>query len=78
MGNDMRNVSDASKALLMNAEAIAIDQDPLGQQGLRLGNATDATQVWYRVLADGGVAVGLYNKEGTPQPPIPVGPPCNK
>lgn len=31
MGNDLRNVSAASKAILLNAEAIAIDQDPLGQ-----------------------------------------------
>ena len=76
MGNDMRNVSAASKAILTNPAAIAVNQDPLGQQGLRLNNAsTDAQQVWWRVLADGSVAVGLYNKAGTPQPPIP-GPPC--
>jgi hypothetical protein len=32
-------------------------------------------QRWYRVLSDGSVAVGLYNKAGAVQPPIP-GPPC--
>ena len=78
MGNDMRNVSKASAAILTNAAAISIDQDPLGQQGLRLTNSSSApTQVWYRLLADGSVAVGLYNKMGTPAPPIP-GPPCNE
>jgi hypothetical protein len=78
MGNDMRNVSQASKAILTNAAAIAIDQDPLGQQGLRLANysSTSPQQVWYRILADGSVAVGLYNKMGMPAPPIP-GPPCD-
>ena len=76
MGNDMRNVSAASRAILLNGEAIAIDQDPLGQQGLRLSNSSqDGQQVWARVLADGSVAVGLYNKGGSPQPPIPA-PPC--
>jgi hypothetical protein len=31
----------------------------------------------YRLLANGDVAVGLYNKAGAPQPPIP-GPPCTQ
>jgi len=76
MGNDMRNVSDASKAILFNADAIAVDQDPLGQMGLRLDNSSSAPQQrWWRTLANGDVAVGLYNKGGAPQPPIP-GPPC--
>ncbi len=75
MGNDLRNVSAASKAILLNAEAIAISQDPLGQMGLRLGNSSSqGQQVWARVLADGGVAVGLYNKGGAAQPPIPPAP----
>ena len=78
MGNDLRTVPAASKAILFNQHAIAINQDPLGQQGLRLDNSSTApTQVWYRVLANGDVAVGLYNKMGggPPLPPIP-GPPC--
>ena len=33
MGNDMRNVSAASKSILMNKDAIAVSQDPLGQMG---------------------------------------------
>jgi len=77
MGNDMRNVSAVSKAILLNKDAIAIDQDPLGQQGLRIeADAAAPTQRWWRVLANGDVAVALYNKAGGAQPPIP-GPPCN-
>merc|ERR1711937_1136325 len=34
----------------------------------------EGTQVWARDLADGAVAVGLYNKEGNSLPPIPTGP----
>jgi Alpha galactosidase A/Alpha galactosidase C-terminal beta sandwich domain len=78
MGNDMRNVSDVSKQILFNADAIAVNQDPLGQMGLRLDNSSSAPQQrWYRLLANGDVAVALYNKQSNaPQPPIP-GPPCN-
>lgn len=40
-------------------------QDPLGQMGLRLDNSSDAPQQrWARVLANGDVAVALYNKAG--------------
>lgn len=76
MGNDMRNVSSASRSILLNNDAIAVDQDPLGQMGLRLDPSAGAPQqTWWRVLANGDVAVGLYNKGGAPQPPI-SGPPC--
>jgi Alpha galactosidase C-terminal beta sandwich domain len=74
----VRNVSAASKAILTNAAAIAVNQDPLGQMGLRLDNSSSAPQqTWYRLLANGDVAVALYNKQGAPQPPIP-GPPCTE
>ena len=74
MGNDMRNVSAASKAILTNAAAIAVSQDPLGQMGLRMENSSSApTQRWWRVLANGDVAVGLYNKAGgAPPAPCPT------
>eukprot|EP01116_Phalansterium_solitarium_P006573 TRINITY_DN188_c0_g1_i1.p1 TRINITY_DN188_c0_g1~~TRINITY_DN188_c0_g1_i1.p1 ORF type:complete len:422 (+),score=159.08 TRINITY_DN188_c0_g1_i1:105-1370(+) len=64
MGNDMRNVSATSKAILFNKEAIAVNQDPLGRQGLRLG-PQNTTEVWYRQLANGDVAVGLLNKDSS-------------
>lgn len=75
MGNDMRNVSAASLAILKNKDAIAVSQDPLGQMGIRL-TADIPQQIWARVLANGDVAVALYNKgDAAPpkQPPIPVG-----
>ena len=36
MGNDVRNVSGRSRATLLNPDAIAIDQDPLGYVTLLL------------------------------------------
>jgi hypothetical protein len=35
MGNDLRNVSAEAKAVLLNADVIAVDQDPKGKLGLR-------------------------------------------
>lgn len=77
MGNDMRNVTAASKSILTNADAIAVSQDPLGQMGIRISNNT-AKQLWSRVLGDGSVAVGLLNRGENAhpvQPPI-TPPPC--
>lgn len=70
MGNDPRNISDASRAVLTNKEAIAVSQDPLGQMGLRLQNSSSAQlQTWFRALANGDIVVALYNKLGPPEPP---------
>eukprot|EP01060_Flectonema_neradi_P032033 TRINITY_DN501_c0_g1_i1.p1 TRINITY_DN501_c0_g1~~TRINITY_DN501_c0_g1_i1.p1 ORF type:complete len:412 (+),score=97.42 TRINITY_DN501_c0_g1_i1:71-1237(+) len=66
MGNDLRIVPDSHKEILLNKEAIAIDQDSLGVQGIRVQN--EATfQVWTRPLANGDVAYGLYNPTSTSQ-----------
>ena len=60
-GNDVRSMSDETKAILMNREVIAIDQDKLGKQGWRASKDGDG-EVWIRPLADGGYAVGLFNR----------------
>eukprot|EP01059_Diplonema_ambulator_P032224 TRINITY_DN621_c0_g2_i2.p1 TRINITY_DN621_c0_g2~~TRINITY_DN621_c0_g2_i2.p1 ORF type:complete len:397 (+),score=118.11 TRINITY_DN621_c0_g2_i2:48-1238(+) len=59
MGNDLRIVPDAHKTILLNAEAIAVDQDKLGKMGIRISTSTTG-QVWARQLSDGW-AVALYN-----------------
>lgn len=65
MGNDLRNVAAASKAILQNNEAIAVDQDPLGKMGYRVNVSADGHgQVWGRALSGGAIAVGAYNKGG--------------
>jgi len=60
-GNDLSKMSDSAKALLMNKEAIAIDQDPLGKQGDRLYQSGDL-DVWTKPLSGGRVAVGFFNR----------------
>jgi alpha-galactosidase len=64
-GNDLRDMSDATRAILTAPELIALDQDPLGKQGRRL-RAEDGAEVWARDLADPRtVAVLLLNRGET-------------
>ena len=60
-GNDLSKMSESDKAILMNKDAIAIDQDPLGKQGDRLYESGDL-DVWTKPLSGGRVAVGLFNR----------------
>ncbi|MGH3648436.1 MAG: NPCBM/NEW2 domain-containing protein [Micromonosporaceae bacterium] len=61
IGSDLRNVSDAMYDILLNREVIAIDQDPRGVQGKVLSNK-DGLWVFAKPLADGDVAVALFNE----------------
>jgi alpha-galactosidase len=60
-GNDLSKMSEADKGLLMNKDAIAIDQDSLAKQGDRLYESGDL-DVWTKPLSGGRVAVGLFNR----------------
>jgi alpha-galactosidase len=60
-GNDLRDMKPGILEILTNKEAIAIDQDKLGKQGVRVAKNGDL-EVWARPLADGGHAVGLFNR----------------
>ena len=61
VATDIRNMSARKREILMNPEVIAVDQDPLGHAGDRRANATSGAQVWSRNLANGDVAIVLYN-----------------
>jgi alpha-galactosidase len=60
-GNDLRSMSPETVAILTNREVIAVDQDALGRQGQRV-RADGAVEIWDKPLADGGHAVGLFNR----------------
>ncbi|MGI8415594.1 MAG: NPCBM/NEW2 domain-containing protein, partial [Nakamurella sp.] len=60
-GNDLRSMSAATKAILMNKDVIAVDQDRLGVQGRRITKRGDA-DVWSKPLANGDRAVLLVNR----------------
>ena len=53
--------------ILTNKEAIAVDQDAKGQQGHRIAQE-GPLEVWAKSLADGGVAVGLFNRGESTNP----------
>jgi alpha-galactosidase len=60
-GNDVVNMTADTKEILLNKDVIAIDQDPLGQQGRRVKKTGDI-EVWSKQLQDGGRAVALLNR----------------
>ncbi|KQN03646.1 glycoside hydrolase family 27 protein [Sphingomonas sp. Leaf25] len=66
-GNDIATMNDATKAILLNHEVIAVDQDALGAQGRRVRDDGDR-EVWSRTLSDGSRAVILFNRGETPAP----------
>jgi alpha-galactosidase len=47
--------------LLTNDEVLKVNQDPLGKQGARVSQKNGA-EVWVKELADGGKAIGLFNR----------------
>jgi alpha-galactosidase len=60
-GNDIRDMKPSIAAILMNKEVVAIDQDKLGKQGVRVAQE-GTVEVWAKPLADGGHAVALFNR----------------
>jgi alpha-galactosidase len=60
-GNDISNMTADTREILMNKEVIAVDQDPLGQQGRRVKKTGDL-EIWSKQLQNGGRAVALLNR----------------
>jgi alpha-galactosidase len=64
-GNDLRNMSPATKETLTNREVIAVDQDPLGVQGHKVRDDGNE-EVWARPLSGDARAVILLNRGDAP------------
>lgn len=60
-GNDIRNMDDMTRSILLNKEVIAINQDRLGKAASRISQQGE-TEVWARPLDKGAWAVGLFNR----------------
>jgi alpha-galactosidase len=63
---DMAKLDAFTLNVLCNAEVIAVDQDPLGQQAKILRQTSDEL-VLVKELADGSKAVGLFNLSSLPR-----------
>jgi alpha-galactosidase len=64
-GNDLRSMTEETKSILMNADVIAIDQDPDAKPVETL-SVSGKAQVLIRSLANDSVAVGLFNRADQP------------
>src|SRR5512143_1805231 len=64
-GNDLTSMSAATKAILTNAEVIAVDQDPLGAQGTLVATPQAGLQVWSKTLSNNARAVALFNRNAS-------------
>lgn len=63
IGCDMTQLDDFTLGLLTNDEVLAINQDPSGKQAIRMqGDQPVSVAILARPLADGTMAVGLFNR----------------
>ena len=66
LGNDITDMTPEVLSIITNKDIIAIDQDPLGIQGLRLKKEGDL-QWWFKPLSDGDWAFCILNIGEQPQ-----------
>lgn len=66
LGNDIRDMSPATKSILTNKDVIAIDQDPLGVQGWRF-YSTDGIEYWFKPLINDEWALCVFNRNTSPR-----------
>jgi alpha-galactosidase len=60
-GNDLKNMATKTLAILTNTDAIRIDQDSLGIQGLK-HKSEDGLETWFKPLSGGDWAVCFLNR----------------
>ena len=65
-GNDLRNMSAQTTAILTNKEIIALDQDVMGIEAFRY-YAFDGIEIWVKPLANNELAVCFLNRSGRTQ-----------
>jgi len=61
IGGDITQLDEFTLSLLTNDEVLDVDQDVLGKQATRLPGR-DELPVYTKPLADGSIAVGLFNR----------------
>ena len=67
VGADLTNLNKSTTAILTNSDVLAVDQDALGVQAIKVAEPQPGLQVWARPLANPGAhAVLLLNRNSTP------------
>jgi hypothetical protein len=65
VGADLTKLSDATRATLTNPDVVAVDQDALGLQAVKVAEHGDGIEVWSKALSTPGErAVLLLNRTG--------------
>jgi len=64
LGCDLVTMSEETKAILLNKDIIAIDQDKLGKQAFRVMRK-DGVEAWKKPLSGGKVAIAFLNRNST-------------
>lgn len=59
--NDVRNMNEATRNILLNEEVIAINQDKWGRQAQRIFHS-DTVDVFVKPLSDGDTAIAILNR----------------
>ena len=65
-GNDLRHMPRETAGILMNKDAIAVDQDRLGIEGFQY-SSDGVLEVWFKPLVDGDWAMCVLNRSDRPQ-----------
>jgi hypothetical protein len=69
VGADLTNLSETTLATLLNPAVIAVDQDALGLQAIKVGESAPGLEAWSKVLSAAGErAVLLLNRTKSPAP----------
>ena len=63
-GTDLRTASAATMSIYLNTDVIAVDQDPLGRQGVEVSSA-GGLDVLAKPLSNGDVSVVLFNENSS-------------
>ena len=66
IGCDLEKLDPFTISLLSNDEVLAVNQDALGQQAVRVATL-GAVDVYMKSLEDGSKAVGFFNRDSVPQ-----------
>ncbi len=64
-GNDLRNMSDETRSILMNRDVIAIDQDP-DAKPVQVLSTDGKVEILWRPLHGGSIAIGIFNRGEKP------------
>ncbi len=67
VGADLTKLTPADRAILNNPAVLAVNQDPLGLQGVKVAETSPGLQVWAKLLSRPGErAVVLLNRTNSP------------